>query len=492
MTRSPDYFTFAQLARSATLVPVFKTIPADLLTPVAAFLALAEKEPHSFLLESVEGSEKVGRYTFLGLRPYMVLSARGDRITITRGKRSEKRKARLLDTLREIFAEHRIAQIAGLPPFTAGAVGYFAYDFVRQLEKLPARPPDDPDVPDCVLMFFDRLLAFDHVRHELHIIATADVRDQNEAETRKAYDRAVADIAAIEKQLARGLPSEPAAKPPKTALQIKATTSRERFLKSVERVKEYITAGDVFQTVLSQRLELEPGVPPFAIYRALRRVNPSPYMYFLRMDDMHVLGSSPEMLVKCAGGALSYRPIAGTRPRGGDESEDQGLESELRADEKERAEHVMLVDLGRNDLGRVSEWGSVRVKDLMFVERYSHVMHLVSALESKLRAGLTALDAFAACFPAGTLTGAPKVRAMEIIDELEPVRRGVYGGAVFYADFAGNLDSCIAIRTMVMQGKKACVQAGAGIVADSVPEREYDECMNKARALLRAVEKARG
>ena len=280
--------------------------------------------------------------------------------------------------------------------------------------------------------------------------------------------------------------------PAKSKLKIHAGTGRKRFIGAVERAKEYIAAGDIFQVVLSQRLDFTPADAPFDVYRALRTVNPSPYLYFLRMGDTHVLGSSPEMLVRVTGSKLEYRPIAGTHPRGRDEAEDQKLADEMLHDEKERAEHVMLVDLGRNDLGRVSEYGSVKVKDLMYVERYSHVMHIVSALEGKLRGDLDALDAFAACFPAGTLSGAPKVRAMQIIEELEPTRRGIYGGAVLYADFDGNLDSCIAIRTMLMQGKKAFLQAGAGIVADSDPAREFEECMNKAQAVLRAVKAARG
>jgi anthranilate synthase component 1 len=340
-------------------------------------------------------------------------------------------------------------------------------------------------------MFFDRLLAFDHLRHQIHIIATADVSQES---PRKAYDRAVSDIAALEKKLARGLrPGDwqmnGAAR---NHLRVHAGSSRERFQKSVERAKEYIAAGDAFQVVLSQRLDFEPGVAPFHLYRALRTVNPSPYMCYLHFGDTYVIGSSPEMLVRVTGRKLEYRPIAGTHPRGADEAEDERLEQQMRSDEKERAEHVMLVDLGRNDLGRVSEYGSVKVRDLMYVERYSHVMHLVSALEGKLREDLDAIDAFAACFPAGTLSGAPKVRAMQIIEELEPTRRGVYGGSVLYADFAGNLDSCIAIRTMLLKGKKAYLQAGAGIVADSDPAKEFQESMNKAQALLRAVETARG
>lgn len=478
------------MARTATLVPVVKTIPADLLTPVSAFLTIAKSEPHAFLFESVEGGENVGRYTFLGVKPYNVLSSRGGKILTQTGRRSNTSSTDLLSKLRQIFSEHKAATLPGLPPFTGGAVGFFAYDFVRQLEKLPSRAKDDLHMPDCVLMFFDRILAFDHVRHEIHLIATVDVRKDA---LRPAYQKACRAISALERRLRSASALTKTRKQATTrTLKIKPTTPKTKFLRDVARVKDYIYAGDAFQTVLSQRFELEPGVAPFEIYRALRTVNPSPYMYFLRVGNTGIVGSSPEMLIKISGNDLQYRPIAGTRPRGVTETGDLALEAELRADEKERAEHVMLVDLGRNDLGRVSQTGSVLVKDFMFVERYSHVMHLVSALEGKLRPGLTPLDAFAACFPAGTLTGAPKVRSMQIIEELEPVRRGVYGGSVLYADFAGHLDSCIAIRTLVMQGKKAYIQAGAGIVADSVPEREHEECLNKARAVVRAVEKARG
>jgi len=485
---TPEYAEFCRLARDATLVPVTRAIAADLQTPVSAFLNLAADEKRAFLLESVEGGEKIGRYTFLGARPYMVITSRGKDVVIERGTRRERRQASIFAVLQEILAQHRPAQVEGLPPFTAGAVGFFAYDAVRQLERLPSRAKPDSDVPDCVMMLFDRLLAFDHVRHQIHIIAAADVLSEK---PKAAYERALRDIAAIEKRLtsARHLRTQRA--PGRGQLRIREVTSGAQYMASVDRVKEYIAAGDIFQGVLSARLDFDPGAPAFDIYRALRTVNPSPFMYFLRFGDLHVLGSSPEMLVRVHGRQLEYRPIAGTRPRGKDDAEDQRLEAELRSDEKERAEHVMLVDLGRNDVGRVSDYGSVRVRDLMYVERYSHVMHLVSAIEGQLRPELSALDAFAACFPAGTLTGAPKVRAMQIIEELEPVRRGVYGGSVLYADFAGNLDSCIAIRTMVMTRKHASVQAGAGIVADSDPRREHEECMNKARALLRAVDMAR-
>ena len=488
----PDYKEFARLAGEATLVPVVKSVMADLLTPVSASLAIFRGEENAFLLESVERGEQIGRYTFLGARPYMQLRTRGSEITIERGKKREQRTGNVFEVAKELLQQHKLACVPGLPPFTAGAVGFCSYDIVRQLEKIGDDTNDDLHLPDCVLMFFDRLLAFDHLRHQIHIIAAADVSRES---PRKAYDRAVVDIEALEKKLAGGSPStglHNVSGNSRGKLKISSVTPQKKFERSVEIAKEYIAAGDIFQVVLSQRLDFKPDVPPFDIYRALRAVNPSPYMYFLKMGDTHVLGSSPEMLVRVTGRKLEYRPIAGTHPRGKDEADDKRLEEKMLGDEKERAEHVMLVDLGRNDLGRVSEYGSVKVKDLMYVERYSHVMHIVSALEGKLRPELHALDAFAACFPAGTLSGAPKVRAMQIIEELEPTRRGIYGGSVLYADFAGNLDSCIAIRTMLMQSKKAYLQAGAGIVADSDPATEYQEAMSKAQAVLRAVETARG
>ncbi|MGD0214345.1 MAG: anthranilate synthase component I [Terriglobales bacterium] len=509
----PDYKEFVRLSRSATLVPVAKSISADLLTPVSAFLAVADGEADAFLLESVEGGEKIGRYTFLGVRPFLRLESRGSEINIERGSKVERRTGNVFEVIKELLQQHRPAAMEGLPPFTAGAVGYCAYDIVRRLENIGEHASDDLNVPDCVLMFFDRVLAFDHLRHQIHIVASADVTREA---PKAAYERAVKDITRIEKKLAAGW--KPAywrkvsaqSKLATSKLKTRARTPKAKFLESVRRAKEYIAAGDIFQVVLSQRWDFEPGVAPLDLYRALRTVNPSPYMYFLRFggkrgnargkdggknsEEIHVLGSSPEMLVRASGSGrkLEYRPIAGTHPRGHDDAEDAALEKKMLGDEKERAEHVMLVDLGRNDLGRVSEYGSVKVRNLMYVERYSHVMHLVSALEGRLRPELNAMDAFAACFPAGTLSGAPKVRAMQIIEELEPTRRGVYGGSVLYADFAGNLDSCIAIRTVLMKRKKAYLQAGAGIVADSDPQREFEETENKARAVLRAVEMARG
>src|ERR1700683_1125919 len=486
----PDYKEFLELSRSATLVPVVNSVRADLLTPVSAFLSIAENEPHAFLLESVERGEQIGRYTFLGVRPYMRLRARGSAIEIERGRKRERHEGNVFEFVKLLLSEHQPAAVPGLPPFTAGAVGYFSYDVVRQLETIGEHAKDDLSLPDCELMFFDRLLAFDHLRHQIHIVASADVSQES---PRAAYDRAVRDIAALERKLAAGLSPamwRKAAKTPQAKLKIHAGTTRPKFMRSVERGKEYIAAGDIFQVVLSQRLDFVPGVEPFDLYRALRQVNPSPYLYFLRMGDTRILGSSPEMLVRVTGRKLEYRPIAGTHPRGRDEADDLRLEEQMRKDEKECAEHIMLVDLGRNDLGRVSEYGSVKVKDLMYVERYSHVMHLVSALEGTLRKDLDALDAFAACFPAGTLSGAPKVRAMQIIEELEPTRRGIYGGSVLYADFAGNLDSCIGIRTLLMQGKHAYLQAGAGMVSDSNPPSALGGRIKPRRGRLRAGEMA--
>jgi anthranilate synthase component 1 len=489
---APGYKTFVQMSREATLVPVAKTLSADLLTPVGAFLSVAVGQKYSFLLESVEGGERIGRYTFVGAQPRMVVTARGKEISIRCGREFEITQGHVIDVLRRTLREHRSAQVPGLPPFTGGGVGYFAYDLVRQFERLPETAKTDVDLPDCIFTFYDRLLAFDHLKHQLHIIALADVRSES---PRKAYDRALADIDMLEQKLVRGIHKQNlgwSASSRGRVIKVRTTTRHDEFLASVRRAKEYIAAGDIFQVVLSMRLDFKPQADPFQIYRSLRTVNPSPYMFYLQFDDTQVLGASPEMLVRITGRNLEYRPIAGTRRRGEEAADDERLIDELRKDEKERAEHVMLVDLGRNDLGRVSDYGTVRVRDLMYVEKYSHVMHLVSALEGQLRSELDPLDAVAACFPAGTLSGAPKMRAMEIIEELEPARRGVYGGAILYADYAGNLDSCIAIRTMVVHRGRAYVQAGAGIVADSDPESEYQECVNKARALLRAAEAATG
>jgi anthranilate synthase component 1 len=522
----PSARDFLKLSRQHTLVPVYRTLTADLETPVSAFLRIARRpngqpEPEAFLLESVEGGEHVGRYTFIGIEPYKKIVSRGTSITVEEDGKRRTFAGDIFAELKRALSGHTPARLPGLPPFTAGAVGFFSYDVVRQIERLPSLAKNELGVPDACLMFFDQVLAFDHVKKEIHLIVTADLTREKSAgkssakAAQAAYARAVKRLDWLEKHLVRALPkpgkSRASAKP--AALKLTARTSKPAFLKSVLRAKQYIASGDVFQCVLSQRFDCVPGVDAFDVYRALRIVNPSPYMYFLRFGMegagvskklqgnhakrsaqravAHIVGSSPELLVRVHGRTVEYRPIAGTRPRSADEVEDRALEASLRADQKEVAEHVMLVDLGRNDVGRVSEYGSVKVKDLMFVERYSHVMHLVSSLEGKLKPELEAIDAFRACFPAGTLSGAPKIRAMEIIEELEPARRGVYGGSILYADFSGNLDSCIAIRTLFMDGEQGHIQAGAGIVADSVPENEYVECANKARAVVRAIERAR-
>ena len=502
----PSARDFVKLSRQHTLVPVYRTLTADLETPVSAFLRVAHEEPEAFLLESVEGGEHVGRYTFIGIEPYKKIVSRGTAITVEEGGKRRNFEGDIFAELKRELSGHTPARLAGLPPFTAGAVGFFSYDVVRQIERLPSLAKDELGVPDACLMFFDQVLVFDHVKKEILLIVTADLTRDRSKPVQAAYLHAVQRLNRLEKRLARALPKPSKRRGTKLgALKLMARTPKPTYLKSVLRAKEYIASGDVFQCVLSQRFDCVPGVDAFDVYRALRIVNPSPYMYFLRFGmegaeakgkkakaaRAHIVGSSPELLVRVHGRTVEYHPIAGTRPRSADEVEDRALEAYLRADEKEVAEHVMLVDLGRNDVGRVSEFGSVKVKDLMFVERYSHVMHLVSSLEGKLKPELEAIDAFRACFPAGTLSGAPKIRAMEIIEELEPARRGVYGGSILYADFSGNLDSCIAIRTLFMNGEQGHIQAGGGIVADSVPENEFAECGNKARAVVRAIERAR-
>ncbi len=494
-TAEPSREHFLALAANHTLVPLYLRLNADLETPVTAFLRLAADEPECFLLESVEGGEKIGRYTFIGVRPFRKIIARGHELTVHEDGRADCSTGDVFEALKAALAGHTPARIPGLPPFTAGAVGFFAYDVVRLVERLPTLAADEFGVPDACLLFFDEVLAFDHLRQEMVLVVTANLLGQT---PEQAYEKACERLSRFAERLARPLPEHAgrAASQPGEPLTVRSRTEREDYLQAIRQAKEYIAAGDIFQVVLSQRFDMEPEVEPFDIYRSLRIVNPSPYMYFLRLglegeSPIHIVGSSPELLVRVSGRRVEYRPIAGTRPRSEEEEVDQRYAEELLADEKERAEHVMLVDLGRNDVGRVSEYGSVRVRDLMHIERYSHVMHIVSSVEGKLRAGLDAVDAFRACFPAGTLSGAPKIRAMEIIEELEPARRGIYGGSIFYADYSGNFDSCIAIRTLFLSEDRGYVQAGAGIVADSVAELEHEECWNKARAVVRAIERAR-
>ena len=489
----PDFKTFSRMARQGNLVPVYETVRADLLTPVSAYLRLSRNAQYACLLESVEGGEKIARYTFVGANPAQVFRCRRG-ACVAGIRRAHADGIRKPD---EIFARTRRAvsggSRAGLPPLVGGAIGYFAYDMVRQFETIPDTGRDDAGLDDAVMMFFLGLVVFDHVQHRVWIVR--NVYTDSPGSLRAKYNAAVKEIGALRKMLAQPVAEETPARSHgrkgKAKLKFDSNMSRGNFLSAVRKMKEYIRAGDAFQVVLSQRFSAAMDTDPFEVYRALRVVNPSPYMYFLKLGDMSVAGSSPEMLVKVQGREAFYRPIAGTRPSGRDEQEDLKLEAEMLADPKERAEHIMLVDLGRNDLGRVCEYGSVRVEKLMFVERYSHVSHLVSSLRGTLRADVNCFDALAACFPAGTLSGAPKVRAMEIIDELEPTRRGVYGGAILYLDFAGNLDSCIAIRTLVVKDGIAYVQVGAGLVADSVPATEYAETLNKSKALFRAIEMAR-
>jgi anthranilate synthase component 1 len=481
---------FAELAGRGTFVPICKEIMADLLTPVSAFLRIAEHADYAFLLESVEGGEHVARYSFLGKDPLLVLRAEGGRTVIDRSGTTTDVDEPLMAVLRRLMAEYRAPAVPGLPRFTGGAVGYLGYDAATWFEPTLVRSMTGPDgrgpVVPAAFMIFDTILAFDHAKHRILIIANALVKPG--ADLDALYRFGCARIEFIEQELRRELSrQEPSRHQP---LDVRSRMPREAFEASVRRALEYIAAGDICQVVLSQCFETETDADPFRVYRALRHVNPSPYMFFLRIGSTAIAGASPEMLVRAEGSRIETHPIAGTRPRGRTDEEDLKLAEELEADEKERAEHVMLVDLGRNDIGRVSEIGTVRVPQFMAVERYSHVMHLVSIVEGRLAPDCDRLDALAACFPAGTVSGAPKVRAMEIIAELEPERRGIYSGAVGYVDFAGNLDFCIVIRTIVMDGRNARLQAGAGIVADSVPATEYEETRAKARALVEALELA--
>ena len=466
-------------------MPVYETFTADLLTPVAAHLRLRSNAKYSFLLESVAGGETIARYTFTGANPDEVFRARGLECSLENAGGKKYFQGDPIEHLRRLTARYKPVGIPGLPPLTGGAIGYFAYDMVRLIERIPASGRDDLALDDCVMMFYLGLIAFDHVQHRLWIVQ--NVFTESPGSLREKYDAAVREIQRTYRILASPLPR---CRPLSTrnSLRFKSNFTKGKYLEVVRKAKSYIRAGDIFQVVPSQRFSSQTDTDSFEIYRALRVVNPSPYLYFLHLNDVSVVGSSPEMLLKVQGREAYYRPIAGTLPRGRSEGEDREQESKLLADPKERAEHIMLVDLGRNDLGRVCEYGSVKVERLMFVERYSHVMHLVSSLRGRLRNNVDCFGALMACFPAGTLSGAPKIRAMQIIDELEPTRRGLYGGAILYVDFAGNLDSCIALRTLVAKNGRVYIQAGGGVVADSVPEREYQETINKARAVMAALQ----
>ncbi|NQT30490.1 MAG: anthranilate synthase component I [Candidatus Saganbacteria bacterium] len=466
----PSKEEFIKLSKKGNLIPVYKEIVADMESPVSAYKKI--EGDYSFLLESIEGGEKIARYSFLG--------------TVSK---KQVYSLNSLSKIREILSKLKPVAVPGLPRFHGGLVGYVGYDMVRQIEAIPDKNPDEINLAPMLFLLTDTILAFDHLKHKIIIISNAQVSGNPE----KAYRQACAKIEKLEQKLAEPLDlSEGELEIPSKRKELKFTSNftKTQFEKIVKDAKEYIRAGDVIQAVLSQRLETRAQVDPFEVYRILRTINPSPYMYYLKLGDIKIVGASPEVMVRLEKGEATVRPIAGTRPRGKDEAEDRALAEELLASEKERAEHIMLVDLGRNDLGRVCDYGTVKVTEEMIIEKYSHVMHIVSNVTGKLKKGKDAVDLLAATFPAGTVSGAPKVRAMEIIDELENVKRGPYAGCIGYFGFSGELDTCITIRTIVFKGKKAYIQAGAGIVADSDPLEEYKETLNKARAMLSAIELA--
>jgi len=467
-----------KLKNKGNLIPIYRELVADLETPVSAFMKI-NRDGNSFLLESVEGGERIARYSFIGTEPYRIIKTESDN------------KINPLPLISQELDRYKIVSISGLPRFSGGAVGYLAYETVACFEDLPSPDCDPLGLPESLFMFVDTMLVFDHVTHRIKILSHARLDNDIEEEYKKAVNR-IDELADRLNQPLKQRHGRKDIKQSNNILKLSSNLSREEFEKSVLKVKEYITAGEAIQVVLSQRLAQRTDIPPFEIYRALRSINPSPYMFFLDFKDFHIIGASPEILVRVEDDMVMTRPLAGTRKRGKTPDEDNRLEQELKKDEKERAEHIMLVDLGRNDIGRVSQPGTVEVSELMEVERYSHVMHLVTHVQGKLRPDMSSIDALKACFPAGTVSGAPKIRAMEIIAELEPEKRGPYAGAAGYFSFSGNMDMAIAIRTMVVSKGIAYTQAGCGIVYDSVPEHEYEETMNKARALLKAVRQAEG
>ncbi|MDB5309478.1 MAG: Anthranilate synthase, aminase component [Gemmataceae bacterium] len=508
MPHFPPFDQFAELARSHSVVPVYRRLTGDSLTPVSAFRKVEDGD-WSFLFESVVGGERIGRYSFLGSGPFMQFQAAGRNISVTKpdGTRVEASPEDPLKALEDFIGLYTAPHLPGLPRFCGGAVGYAGYDTVRYVEELPNAPPDDRKIPDLCFALYDRMVIFDHVAKTVAVVANADLtgyrvasREPEEEDLRAAYTDACRRVDELVGRLQHepadikltdidpGMGNSGGAPPP--LARAESNFTRPGFEAAVRKAVEYINAGDIFQVVLSQRFKTETTAKPFDVYRALRVVNPSPFMFYLRAGAVTLVGASPEIMCRVENGEITNRPLAGTRPRGATPDEDRLLAEELLADPKERAEHIMLVDLARNDVGRVSQLGSVKIGDLLAVERYSHVMHLSSTVTGQLLPDKTAFDALRASLPAGTLSGAPKVRAMEVIDELEPHRRGPYGGAVGYVDFSGNMDTCIALRTMVILGTTAYVQAGAGIVADSVPAAEYQETVNKAMSLFRALEVA--
>ncbi len=491
MTYRPSLEEFKEKAGQGNLVPVYKEILADLDTPVSAYMKISQ-DSHSFLLESIEGGDKWARYSFLGCGPSIIVSTKGQTVSIQRNGIKETRSLkgeRPLSVLKEILAQYQPVDDANLPRFTGGAVGFISYDMVRYFETLPEDTIDDLDLPDSLFVITDTLLIFDNVNHTIKVVSNAHIEgDDLDA----IYQQTIGKIQALEKKLKTSTnhASVGVKKGTSEPMAMQSNFAKEKFEDAVLKIQKYIVEGDAIQVVLAQRLKFEIQQDPFTIYRALRTINPSPYMYYLNFGDVQVVGSSPEVLVRLEDDQVEVRPIAGTRKRGGNEQEDRELEQDLLQDEKELAEHIMLVDLGRNDLGRVAEFRSVEVNEQFTIERYSHVMHIVSNVRGRLKDGLDCFDVLEAAFPAGTVSGAPKIRAMEIIEEMEPTRRGIYAGAVGYIGFTGNMDTAIAIRTLVVKGNTAYLGVGAGIVADSVPENEFEETMNKGKALLKAIELA--
>jgi anthranilate synthase component 1 len=489
-TYSLNLDEFRSYAKQGNLIPLFREILADHDTPVSAF-AKIDHGPSAYLLESIQGGEKWARYSFLGSgSPLVIYEDRGD-LCVKKGSHRRRIPSRgaPLDRLRELMEAYRPVTVPDLPRFVGGAVGYLGYDIVKTFENLPSRRKEHLNLPDFAFLLTETLLIFDNVSQKIKVVANAHVKSSSDRDIRAAYRQATGRIEAMIGRIRRPL-KRVKPKRRRSPIRFTANMNKADFEKMVSRAQEYIKAGDIFQCVLSQRWETNLQAPPFELYRALRVVNPSPYMYYLRIAGVELVGSSPEILVRCEDGLVSVRPIAGTRRRGTTMEEDAELERRLLADSKERAEHIMLVDLGRNDIGRVAEQGSVRVESLMNVERYSHVMHMVSNVTGKLGMTKTVYDVLKASFPAGTVSGAPKIRAMEIIEELEPTKRGPYAGAVGYISFSGNMDMCINIRTVVVSRHRAFIQAGAGIVADSNPEHEYEETCNKSRAMMKAIELA--
>ncbi|MDH7498778.1 MAG: anthranilate synthase component I [candidate division NC10 bacterium] len=487
----PDFETFQRKSQEGNLIPVYKEVLADLETPLSAFRKI-DSGNYAFLLESVEGGEKWARYSFLGSNPSLVFRSRGQSAEILdqAGVRRMAVEGDPLHLLQSLLKRYQPAPMEGLPRFFGGLVGYVGYDFVRFVEQLPSTAPDDLQLPDCFFLLTDTLLIFDNLTHKIKIVSNVFLDDEHRSSLASAYQQALRKIDALASSLRRPLG---APLPPRLGHQREEMTSnlsRQEFERAVEEAKEYIRAGDCIQVVLSQRFRTPLRADPLDVYRALRAINPSPYMYYLRLGEIKIAGSSPEVMVRLEDGQIDVRPIAGTRPRGRSEGEEQGIAQELLTDPKERAEHIMLVDLARNDVGRVSRIGTVKVNELMAIERYSHVMHIVSNVQGRLQEGKDAFDVVRACFPAGTVSGAPKIRAMEIIEELERLRRGIYAGAIGYFSFSGNMDTCITIRTILILDGSAYIQVGAGIVADSQPEKEYEETLNKAKAMILAVKRA--